>query len=346
MSDVTLVDTIARLTVVGVEVIRHTLDGDISTGDRTKALATLLNMVRQAPATHADRAALLDGIQALGDDVPTGQILAASRLLRTYAPRFPDSGTQVELPTLDPVLTGAMETVFALDAAVPDPWTLVGGLMVMLHCLEHQVQFTRATGDADLAVGVFTHRDALSRLTQQLRLLGFEDITPAPLAGGSQLSYRWAKAKVAVDLMVPEAANSQDRVPIAVNRRPAVELPATQQALARSERVRVTISRGPEGTVRRPNLLGALIMKASAAVTDRREPERHVADLVVLCHAVAVSGHVSAFANQLRPKDLARLRKARARLTMRDWRRSSAPDEARGALDYLVDDSGLGARHV
>lgn len=103
----------------------------------------------------------LASIATHGSNTPTGDLLTAGSLLRGNPPRFPGAGITVTLPAFDLILTGAIQTTFALDRAVPGPWSLVGGLMVMLHCAEQQVPFSRATGDADLAVGVFTHRTAL-----------------------------------------------------------------------------------------------------------------------------------------------------------------------------------------
>ena len=134
--------------------------------------------------------------------VPTGQIRSAADLVRTSAPRFPSSTGSVRLPTVDAALTAAFGTLFDLDRQVAAPWTLIGGLMVLTHCAEHGVPFARLTGDADLAVGAFTHRDALAQVTAWLRRRDFADITAATLTGGPPQSYRWSDGQVRIDVAV------------------------------------------------------------------------------------------------------------------------------------------------
>ncbi len=337
-----VVDLVTSLTVTSTEEA-SALDETPAHGPRHVVLETLANLVRQAPAAHAERERLL---RRLGTDVdesvPTPSIATAAYLLRTRPPRYPEPGTMITLPALDAPLTEALATLLALDRTVAEPWTLVGGLMVMLHAVEHGVPFSRATSDADVAVGVFTHRAALQHVTRALRDLGFADATPTPLASDAPLSYRWRRDGVHVDLMVPPGVNDQDSVPRTVTRRPAVELPATQQALARSERPVVRTADGTEGHLRRPNLLGAVTMKAAALAADRRDPRRHAADVVVLCDALAVSGLHVTYVAEMRPKDRARLRAAATTLTAADWASAGDPEAARGALDYLLGDAAPG----
>ncbi|MFF2452265.1 hypothetical protein [Isoptericola sp. NPDC058082] len=201
----------------------------------------------------------------------------------------------------------------------------------------------RATEDADVAINVFTRREGLREVTRALGKLGYQDVTPTSLASGEQLSYRRELDSSRIDLMVPEEAGRQTSVPRAVNRRRSVELPAVQQALARSELLRVSLTDGTRGFVPRPNVLGSLVMKASAAVRDKRAPERHRADIVSLCTAMALAGLHVQYAAQLRPKDHRRLRRAKDRISAAEWRRSLDPEAAVAALDFLID--ARDARH-
>lgn len=321
----------AALSAIG---LAPTTDGD------PDALAILTNLVRQAPAEHAVRHRLLERLSTFGPRLSSAEIGAAGHLIRTSDPRFPEVDARLTLPWLDGTLTKALQTVFTLEREVGEPWTLVGGLMVMLHCSENGVTFTRATADADLAVGVFTHRYALRALTGSLVALGFTDETPAPLAGDTHLSYRWVSPDSKIDLMVPPGVNEQETVPRTVTRRPSVELPATQQALARSERIRIQLADGTVGATRRPNLLGALVIKSVAAVKDRREPARHREDVVALCEAIAYSGSHRRYVHELRPKDIVRLRSVYEDLSPAEWRRSRDPEAAHEALAYMVGGSG------
>jgi hypothetical protein len=331
-----LLDLVATVTLAPPRVAATTLTGDFP-GERSAGLAALAGLVRQAPLTHADRIRLLELLADGLRDVPTSQLLAAGHLMRTSAPRFP-LGSPVSLPQFDPALTGALATLFTLDKVVSAPWTLIGGLMVLLHCAEHGVAFRRATADADVAVGVFTHRDALTQVTAALRGMRFSDATPDPLAGGQRLSYRWSRGQVHVDVAVPAKVNAQLHVPRSASRLPGVELPALQQALRRSERLQVTVADGPSGYLRRPDLLGALVVKAQAAISDSRDTDRHRGDLVALCEALAMSGAHTTFRAQLRDKDRRRLRQAAATIRPAMWRQCADEAAARGALSYLLGD--------
>lgn len=335
--DQVLLDLVATVTTASPTMVAGTLKRDFP-GQRPAALAALTGLVRQAPLTHSGRSRLLELLASGLPDAATTQLLAAGHLLRTCAPRFPP-GPPVALPPFDPALTGALETLFILDSTVPAPWTLIGGLMVILHCAEHGVAYRRATADADLAVGVFTHRDSLAQVTTALRRMKFTDATPDPLGGGQPLSYRWSRGKVRIDVAVPAKVNAQLSVPQSSSRLPGVEFPALQQAIRRSERLQVTIADGPSGYLRRPDLLGALVVKAQAAISDSRDTDRHRGDLVAMCEALAMSGAHTTFRIQLRDKDRRRLRRAAATIRPAQWRQADDEAAARGALDYLLGDS-------
>jgi len=271
------------------------------TGDRRSALADLAGPIRQAPLSHADRTRLLAPRDRPGGRAERPDPLR-SRPRAQHSAAVPGQRRSVRLPALDARLSATFNTLFDLDQQVAAPWTLIGGLMVLTHCAEHDVPFARPTGDADVAVGVFTHRDALAQVTTWLRRRDFTDITPAPLTGGQPRSYRWSDGQVLFDVAVPAKANEQRRVATTASGHPAVELPALQQALRRSERLPVSLADGTTGHLRRPDLLAALVLKAQAAVSDRRDTDRHREDLVALAEALAHSGWHRSYQPQLRPK--------------------------------------------
>lgn len=329
-----LVHIVTSLTMTDADTARARLSAPRSAAAPDVAVATLTNLVRQAPTTHGERTRLLTLLASVADAVSTVRMLGAADLLRRLPPRFPEPATLIALPALDPVLTETFTVLQSLDK-IAHPWTVVGGLMVMAHCVEHGVPFARATGDADIAVGVFTHRRALRDLTRHLASIGFTDITPAPLAG-PPLSYRWSRSPVIIDLLVPERVNDQLSVPMTASRLPAVELPGVQQALARSERVTLRLDGGREGPFIRPDLLGALTIKSAAAVADRRDPDRHLGDLVSLADSLAASGEVVRFTREIRPEDRGRITRGVALLTPAHWRRAADSVAAHDAIDLLL----------
>lgn len=332
----TSIDVLAEIvtTLTTIDTARIQLDGPATSIEHHVALSNLTNLMRQLPARHADRLHLLDLLNSVAPEASTTALLAVAEILRRSPPRVPMVAGTHPLPALDPVLTETFAVLQRLDRS-PQPWTVVGGLMVMVHCGRHNVPFTRATGDADIAVGVFTHRRALRELTRDMTKLGFVDVTPEPLAG-ALLSYRWARDPVMIDLIVPERVNNQDTVPLTASRLPAVELPGVQQALARTERLTIALDDGRTGPIRVPDLLGALTIKSTAVLSDRRATARHLSDLVALLDALAASGDVIGYAGEIRSEDRTRIRRGTDRLTASHWLRSEDSTAAQDALGFLL----------
>ena len=82
-----------------------------------------------------------------------------------------------ELPTISvPPLGGAADESWTglLDLAdeMPEHWCLVGGFMVLLHCLERGVVPTRPTDDGDAVVDVRARPTMLRDLTSALVRMG------------------------------------------------------------------------------------------------------------------------------------------------------------------------------
>lgn len=76
------------------------------------------------------------------------------------------------------------------------------------------------------------------------------------------------------------------------------------QAVERKSRL-ILVSDDSSVTVITPDLLGALVMKAAASVSDTRDAERHLQDVAML--SSLVKDHVS-FINRLHGSDKKRLR--------------------------------------
>jgi len=159
--------------------------------------------------------------------------------------------------------------------------------MVLSLCIEFRGPHIRPTGDADVAVGVFTHRHALRAFTAVLAQEGFKDVTPAS-ADSESTSYRWRRDGLLIDVAVPPEVNEQRTSPTTINNREGLELPATQQAIRRTEAVDVEVAGERVGRLRRPNLLGAIVIKSTAAIVDSRDPERHHEDIVSLADIIAL----------------------------------------------------------
>jgi hypothetical protein len=184
-----------------------------------------------------------------------------------------------------------------LTALLPDDWTLVGGLMVQLHAIESGVRETRATTDVDV-LGQARPQGTLSAIDQALIEAGFWPHDP-DLDG---YAFRYERDGLVVDVLAPEGIKPPPRLDRA---RMAVGIPGGSQALARTERVLLRID-GREFELRRPTLLGAILIKARSLMR-HRDPESQREDLLVLLSLVGV------------PRDLA----AEMRKTERQWLRTA-----------------------
>lgn len=167
-----------------------------------------------------------------------------------------------------------------------DGWTLVGGQMVQVHCLERGFQPHRTTTDVDAVLDVRAHPHVLRDITEHLSAIGFATELARTVSG---VNHRWRRGDAAIDLLIPRhlgerAANRGD-----VHGAPGLETPGAQKALDRSEVIMINLE-GRSASINRPTLLGALVGKASALITPG-DNQRHLEDFAVL-------------ASMLRPADM------------------------------------------
>lgn len=254
-----------------------------ATEEETRALIDRIKTrLGLAPAVDAQQAAELgDALAALADEPPAaitrGDLAAWDRMLRHTPEHVPTLiRDPVVIPPLPPHQTEMWQTLLGLDL-LDQPWVLVGGQMTMLHCLENRVALTRPTDDGDVVVGVWTRRDALRTTSRFLRDHGFEEVATADGYG-----YRFQREeRTAIDVLLPEGLDRQRDYPTTTSGRRGFATEGGNQALARAERVPVTVE-GETGYVRRPTLLGSIVAKANAYVADSRDVERHAQDIVTL----------------------------------------------------------------
>ena len=185
----------------------------------------------------------------------------------------------VALPAMSAPQQASWHALLDLHERHSTGWTLVGGQMVHLLCAERGAAPIRPTDDADTVLDVRADPDALLRITTTLRELEF---TP----GGETWTghqHRWIREDDAViDVLIPRHLGEKAAQRKGAGGGTTLETPSAQQALDRSEDVAVTVAER-SGTVRRPNLLGALVAKAAAhTVTLDTRRDRHVTDFAVL----------------------------------------------------------------
>ncbi len=144
----------------------------------------------------------------------------------------------------------------------PDGWTLIGSRMVTLFALEHGRTPPRFSLDADALVNVRVVPRGTERFSKLLLDLGYNVIDVSGFGHG----HRFQRGNVLIDLLAPDGLNSTDRR-ITVPPLHTVEVPGGSQALQRTEVVDVEVG-SLRGSLPRPNLVGAILVKTRAIAVD------------------------------------------------------------------------------
>ncbi len=173
------------------------------------------------------------------------------------------------------------ETVAGLAKGMDDPWTLVGGLMVQLFAYElGPNEPLRTTDDIDILADSREKPSHTETISQQLLDAGFEikKLTVGPPPTG----FTFWKGDQSVDVLAPDGTHKDPKTVGGLHTGP---IPGGTQALRRSEEVEVQIKEGPSFRLRRPSLLGAILIKARALPV-HADPETQRHDLILLLSLV------------------------------------------------------------
>lgn len=210
--------------------------------------------------------------------------------------------------TLPPLASPVREVWHTLLTLAEDPnldWTLVGGQMVLLHALEHELEPPQISQDGDVIGNVRADQSALRRLVAALEA---DDYTLSSISTDG-IAHRYSKPgnprPVVVDVMAPEGLGTRADLTTSPPGR-TVEVPGGSQALRRTTRVNV-LHEGRSALVPRPSLLAAIVGKAAACALPG-DSSRHHRDLALLCALVA---DPFALREELSNKDKSRLMASR-----------------------------------
>ena len=181
-----------------------------------------------------------------------------------------------------PAMTRAQEAgwlgLLDLSERLPNAqWTLIGGQMVHLHCAERGYLPRRATSDIDTVLDVKANPQILLAFTEVLLDLGFRSVGPS----AEDKEHRFSRGAALIDVLIPDGVGNRLPQRKGATGSATVQTPGGNQALRRSETVDVEVA-GRPGRVHRPNLLGALIVKAAAHTTSDPAKGRHRADFATL----------------------------------------------------------------
>lgn len=189
----------------------------------------------------------------------------------------------VLLPAMGAAQAASWHALLDLYERMPVGWTLVGGQLVHLHCAERDYATPRSTNDADMVLDVRANPGILLDVTTTLASLDFE--ADGISAEGTQ--HRWVRGDAQIDILLPDGIGERAQARGGVSGSPTISTPGGTQALQRSEAVAVTVE-GRQGHVLRPNLVGALIMKAAAHESPGDPAKgRHRADFATLAAMIA-----------------------------------------------------------
>ena len=193
------------------------------------------------------------------------------------------------------------EAVGDLVQRLPGEWVLIGGLMVQLHAIEHGVSNVRPTVDIDV-LGQARPQGALGAIHSALENEGFE-LIGLDVDG---YAHRYERDGLIVDLLAPDGIHPPASLSPGIV---AVPTPGGSQALSRSETVMISV-RGRSFEMRRPTLLGAILIKARSLMV-HHDPETQREDLLQL---LALVDDPRAMSAQIRKTERGWLRKAGDRL--------------------------------
>ena len=157
-------------------------------------------------------------------------------------------------------------------------WTLIGARMVELHAAERGRVLSRISIDGD-ALADARDRNGTRRISRALIDAGFELAEPSVMG----LGHVFVRAGAQIDVLAPDGLNDRARR-VTIPPAHTVEVPGGTQALRRTETVDVRVGR-TVGRLPRPNLLGAILVKARAVGIDDA-PENQRADLALLLSLV------------------------------------------------------------
>lgn len=184
---------------------------------------------------------------------------------------------------------------------LPRGWVLIGGLMVQLHALEHGITDIRLTRDIDVLAQA-RPQGALKAIDDVLRDQGFQPSEP-DVEG---FVHRYERGELIVDVLAPDGLTP---APALGGGMKAVGVPGGSQALSRSEVVTVSVD-GNEFELRRPTLLGAILIKARS-IMRHADPDTQREDLLRL---LALVKDPRLMAADLKKTERKRLRQAGKRL--------------------------------
>jgi hypothetical protein len=191
-------------------------------------------------------------------------------------PRGATPVASITINALDPAEQRLWQTVAAIAQQLGDDerWCLVGGLMVALFAMQ-AAQRPRATTDIDVLANARASPSGTTWAARRLEELGATLTNVDGLDG--QRGFRFQLDGQIIDVLAPDGLGKAART---AGKLETIQIPGGTQALERIEVVEIVLA-GVASPVRRPTLLGALLLKARALPVHSR-PEDQREDIITL----------------------------------------------------------------
>jgi hypothetical protein len=162
----------------------------------------------------------------------------------------------IRAPTEDARRLWALVLSLAAEFGPDREWSLIGGLMVQLHGFEHDDD-PRPTADIDVLGGA----RRTPRMTEEIAALLVQrgaEIADPPRSN-PKLGYRFEFEGETIELLGPDGLRRDPKTTSGLR---TFQVAGGSQALARTEVVLVSLDGAAAVAVRRPGLLGAILIKA------------------------------------------------------------------------------------
>lgn len=218
--------------------------------------------------------------------------------------------TEIAIDPIDPATLDLWRTVVKIARALDDErirWCLVGGLMVGLYAIEAG-RIPRYTHDIDILGDARQRPSGTEVVTSRLRQLG----ASRPEIGGfeAEKGFRFDVEGHLVDVLAPDGLGRRAMTDAQFE---TIQIPGGSQALERSETVVIVVD-GERARLRRPTLLGAILLKARS-LSVHSAPEDQREDLVTL---LGLMTDPRSAATLLKASERGWLRSAREQLNLDD----------------------------
>jgi hypothetical protein len=177
--------------------------------------------------------------------------------------------------------------------------------MTQVHVTLARVARHRTTEDVDLLVDVLAGPASVNAVVADLTSIGFEPKEPS---WPRSPFHRLRRGGDTVDVLV--ADHLPKHLDPRIITRPVMRIEGGAQALDRLMEIEI-VEGGVSATLMVPDLLGALVLKAAAAIADNRDTGRHLHDAAML--AALVTDHAT-MRGRLHGSDRRRLGRLAARL--------------------------------